>query len=114
MALPSFCDETVTVWRAPWGECRGARVRDWERAEEREVGGCCAQFSASSLDRSDLRAQAVSDEARLFAPPGADIEADDRVECSLGSFRVDGTPMERRSPTGAVSHVECRLARWEG
>ena len=114
MALPSFCDERITVWRAPWSESRGARVRDWGAAEGHEVHGCSAQFTSTSLDRSDVRAQALSDEARLFAPAGADIETDDRVECSLGTFRVDGTPMARRSPTGAVDHMECNLARWEG
>lgn len=113
MTLPSFCRETVTVLRAPLVDQRGTKVRDWTKAVEHFVTGCSVQFGSTSTDRGEPR-DAVSSSAVLYAPPGADIKAGDRVSCAYGEFSVEGEPMPRVSPTGAVSHVECSLARWEG
>lgn len=113
MALPSFCTEAVTVLRAPLVAQRGASVRDWASAEGHEVAGCSVQPTSTATDRTDPR-DSVSLGATLYAPPGSDIEAGDRVSCSLGSFAVEGRPMPRTSPTGAVSHVEVALSLWEG
>lgn len=113
MALPSFCRETVTVLRAPLVDQRGTKVRDWANAVEHYATGCCVQFASTSTDRGEPR-EAVSDAATLFAPSGADIMAGDRIATSMGEFAVEGHPMPRVSPTGAVSHVECSLAWWEG
>ena len=113
MALPSFCRETVAVLRAPLVDQRGTKVRDWTKAVEHFVTGCSVQFSSTSTDRGEPR-DAVSSSATLYAPPGADVATGDRVSCAFGEFWVEGQPMPRVSPTGAVSHVECPLARWEG
>lgn len=111
--LPSFCTETVSVVRAPLVSVRGTEERDWSASEAHEVAGCSVQFDSTATDRSDARAS-VSDAATLYAPPGADVAEGDRIRCDLGTFEVNGTPMPRRSPTGAVSHVECQLTRWKG
>lgn len=113
MALPSFCRETVTVLRAPLVDQRGTKVRDWSQAVEHYVTGCSVQFASTMTNRGEPR-EAVSDTATLFAPPGADIKAGDRLSTSMGEFAVEGHPMPRVSPTGAVSHVECSLAWWGG
>lgn len=114
MALPSFCSDSVTVVRAPLRESRGTSTRDWSSATRKEIEGCSVQFGSTSTGRADERELAVSDAATLFAPPGADIEPGDRIECAFGAFEVDGSPMPRTSPTGAASHVECSLSRWRG
>lgn len=111
--LPSFCRETVEVWRAPLAESRGTEERDWKRAASHSVAGCSVQFASTSTDRGEPR-DAVSSSATLYAPPGADVATGDRVSCALGEFWVEGQPMPRVSPTGAVSHVECSLSRWMG
>lgn len=111
--LPSFCRETVTVLRAPLSEARGTRERDWSRAASHYVTGCSVQFGSTATARGEPR-DAVSSAAALYAPPGADLRAGDRIETSMGPFSIEGEPMPRVSPTGAVSHVECSLARWEG
>lgn len=113
MALPSFCRETVEVLRALPVASRGAQERDWLQATSHDVAGCSVQFGSTSTDRGEPR-EAVSSSAVLYAPPGADVKAGDRVSCAYGEFSVEGEPMPRVSPTGAVSHVECSLARWEG
>ena len=113
MALPSFCREAVKVSRAPLIDQRGTKARDWANAEEHGLAGCSVQFGSTSTDRGEPR-EAVSSAATLYAPPGADVEAGDRVSCALGEFWIEGRPMPRVSPTGATSHVECPLSRWEG
>ena len=113
MALPSFCTETVAVARAPLADARGTAERDWSRAESHYVTGCSVQFGSTSTARGEPR-DAVSSAATLYAPPGADVRAGDRIRSSMGAFSVEGEPMPRVSPTGAVSHVECQLSRWEG
>lgn len=114
MALPSFCADAVTVRRAPLAESRGTEARDWPRAQSHEVAGCSVQFGSTSQDRGDARGLAASGSATLYAPPGSDIQAGDRVSCWLGEFEVDGEPMPRKSPTGAVSHTAAQLSRWRG
>ena len=113
MALPSFCNETVTVSRAPLVTSRGTSERDWASADDHEVAGCSVQFGSTSTYRTDPR-DAIDSAATLYAPSGADILAGDRISCDAGEFCVQGEPMPRVSPTGAVSHVECALERWEG
>ena len=111
--LPSFCREVVTVSRAPLAAMRGTYERDWSRASSHEVAGCSVQPSQTSGDSSEPR-PGVSLSATLYAPPGADLRAHDRVTCSLGRFRVVGMPMAVASPTGALSHVRAQLSREEG
>ena len=113
MALPSFCTETVTVTRAPYIEQRGVKVRDWDNAQSHYVTGCSVQYASTTTDREEPRDARQSD-ATLYAPPGADIQPEDRITCAFGIFAVDGRPMPRVSPTGAVSHVEVGLSMWEG
>lgn len=112
--LPSFCHETIVVSRAPIVHLRGSAERDWGAVEKHYVTGCSVQFSGTSSSRSEARAGAVSSDAVLFAPPCADVAEGDRIECPAGRFSVEGEPMPRTSPTGAVSHIECQLSRWKG
>lgn len=111
--LPSFCRETVTVARAPLSASRGTAERDWGLVARHEVRGCSVQPTSTSQAVGEPR-PGVSVAATLLAPLGADIAAHDRVECSLGSFRVVGAPLAVASPTGALSHVRAQLSREEG
>ena len=112
--LPSWFNESVTVERAPWDQVRGTTERDWASATTATVGGCHVQPSTTSQDLGELRAQAVETKATLYAPPGADVQTGDRITCAMGTFVVYGDPEPWRSPTGAVSHVQVRLAEWRG
>ena len=113
VVLPSFCREAVTVTRAPLAPVRGTSERDWSRAESHVVAGCSVQPAQTSQAASEPR-PGVSLTATLFAPPGANVAAHDRVACSLGRFRVVDAPMAVTSPTGALSHVRAELSREEG
>ncbi len=111
--LPGFCRETVTVSRAPIASARGTSERDWSRVASHEVAGCSVQPASTSQVASEPR-PGISVSATLYAPEGADLAAHDRVECSLGSFRVVGAPMAVSSPTGSLSHVRASLEAREG
>ena len=111
--LPSWCNDSVDVWRAPTVAVRGTEERDWANAVKHTITGCSVQPSTTSTGWNDPR-EALASSWTLYAPPGADVRAGDRVDFDGASFRVDGRPMAWRSPTGAVSHVVAYLAEWEG
>lgn len=111
--LPRWCTDTVTVTRAPLVDSRGSKVRDWANASEHAVAGCSVQYSSSDTDFGDRAANAYG-RWRIFAPPGADIQDGDRVSFGGSTFEVDGVTADRRSPTGACSHLQATLVEWKG
>lgn len=113
--LPSFCRSTVTVLRAPAAATRpGAVERDWSRAAEHSLTQCAVIPVSTGEAAGEARA-GVNVTASLYAPPGADVEIGDRIRTVSGEvFSVVGAPQHRESPTGAVSHVKCDLARYVG
>lgn len=53
---------------------------------------------------------------RFFAPPGADIQAGDRVTCAIvnGQLQVDGDPVVWPDLDGTPDHVEGYLDLYTG
>jgi len=113
MALPSFCRETVDVYRAPIKDSRGTQIRDWDNQTKTTITGCTVQPSSTSTDMTEARA-AVHNTAIGYFPPGTDIAKGDIVEWQGIKYLVDGSPMPMASPSGAVSHVRVNLTEWEG
>lgn len=110
--LPSWCDETITVKRPALVDSRGTKVKDWTNATTRTVAGCSVQAGETSMDL-DGRTETTLGGA-VYAPPGADIKAGDRIIAAAGTFEVSGEPMPWKSPTGRVSHVRANIQRWRG
>lgn len=111
--LPSWCRDSVTVWRAPLVSQRGTKVRDWSAATSHVVEGCSLQPSSTTTEWGSVR-QADESGAVLYLPPNADIEAEDRVEHAGRTWAVDGVPYDWASPTGRVTHRQARLREWVG
>lgn len=111
--LPSWCDDTVTVKRAPLVTTGMRTERDWSRAVPHTVSGCSLQPAGTSTAFGTVDAVAGAD-AILYAPPASDIQEGDRVEFGGAAYAVDGIPYAWKSPTGRVSHVQARLSKWEG
>lgn len=115
--LPSWCTETVIVARAAERTSRGTVVPDWANAQTHAISGCSVQLPTTTM-ALDGRMQTTL-RGTLYAPPAADIRAGDHIEWTdpMGiahAFLVDGEPMPWTSPTGRVTHVQARLAEWEG
>lgn len=111
--LHSWCNEAVTVKRAPLVERRGSTVRDWDNASSHCVSGCSVQ-PASTASNKDGRAEQVTDRYELLAPPCSDVEAGDRIVFGGRVFEIDGAPYEWKSPTGRVAHLHAHLVEWRG
>ncbi|MBQ9004077.1 MAG: hypothetical protein IJ087_19715 [Eggerthellaceae bacterium] len=115
--LHRWCNQTVTVIRAPEKVERGSVIRDWENAREHVVKGCSVQPTASTRDFAKREEQSTA-QFHMFAPPMADIKRGDRIKCDVGgevvTFELDGVPYQRFSPTGRVDSTQCDLIVWEG
>ena len=111
--LPSFCNDTITVKRAALKDSRGTKVRDWANAVSNTLGGCSVQPTSTSRD-FDGRTTQVTEEWTLYAPPGSDLQAGDRIEWNSLTFEINGAVMPWKSPTGRVSHMWARLSEWSG
>ena len=111
--LPSFCNDSVTVKRATLINQRGTKVPYWDNPQTFVVNGCSVQPSTSARD-FDGRTVQVTEDWTLFAPPGSDIKAGDRIAWEGLTFEIDGAPMPWKSPTGRISHVWARLKEWRG
>ena len=106
-------DESATVLRAPMATANGRTERDWSSATSATIHGCAFVRPRSGSDWADP-ARTRSLEWLLLAPTGSDVRAGDRVVRDGVTYEVDGVPTERRSPTGAVSHLRAELVAWGG
>lgn len=111
--LPSWCTDSVTVYRAPLVTANGRTERDWSHAQTHNLTGCSVQQTSTATDFGAVDAtHGIS--ATLYAPPGADVQADDRIAHGSRTYVVNGAPATVTSPTGAVSHVMALLSAWGG
>lgn len=111
--LPSWCNDVVTIRRAPTVTSNGRTERDWTAASSHTIAGCSLQPGATATDFADpARVEAI--DATLYAPPSADIRDGDRVEFGGRTYGVSGAPRPWRSPTGAVSNLQANLRAWAG
>lgn len=109
--LPSWCSDTVTVWRAPLATTGMRTERDWSQAAPHTVSGCSLQPAGTSTAFGTVDAVAGAD-AILYAPPASDIQEGDRIEFGGAVYVVDGIPYAWKSPTGRVTHRQARLTAW--
>lgn len=115
--LPSFSADTITVVHPAMRESRGTTVPDWANAQRHVIRRCHVQLPATSMDL-DGRTQTQLT-GTVYAPTNSSIRAGDRIEWTdcvdvTHHLAVIGEPMPWQSPTGRVSHVQARVAEWEG
>lgn len=91
---------------------RGSAIPDWSDPDVKEIGGCSMQPATTTLSQ-DGRVLGILDEYTLFAPPGADIKAGDRIEYNGQVYAIDGDV--RIQPAALrLEHIEIRLRRHAG
>lgn len=101
--------DTVTVLRGRsrdnWGNLTGADA-------ETTVSGCSVQ-PLGGTEMTD-RGEMVVTNLTLFAPPGTDITATDRVRWLGSVYAVNGPPEAWHDRAGRQSHVQVQLKLTEG
>lgn len=112
--LPSWCQDAVTVLRAPVVVRNGREHRDWTQAEPHDLTGCSLQPSSTETGFDGARRDASASAARLLCPPGSDIREHDRVVAASRTWEVDGVPLGVSSPTGRASNLSVMLREWRG
>lgn len=114
MLTSAVADRTVTRLRAPVIENRyGDDERDWTAPASAEIAGCALQ-PATSTETLDPTRQTVITRWQLFAPPGTDLAAFDRIDVDGVVYEVDGDPADWSAPGGRADHVAATLQRVEG
>jgi hypothetical protein len=111
---PAVADRAIVRLRAPTVTNRYGDIEaDWSAATTLPITGCALQ-PASSTEFTDPSRTAITTRWNLFAPPGTDLRAGDRVDVDGTVYEVDGQPLEWSSPGGNLDHVAAVLQRVEG
>lgn len=111
--LPSFMTRTVTVVRPGRRAQRGTTVPDWDHpAMTLDVGGCGVQTPTTGEELDGRTATTLG--GTVYLPPGTDVRAGDAIDYNGHRYHVVGEPMVWESPTGALDHMQARIAEWEG
>ena len=111
--LPSWANDTVTRLRPTIVTQRGSEIPDFSNPDRLNIEGCSMQPSGTSLTQ-DGRVQGTSDGYTCLWPPGADVQAGDRIEDNGKIYTINGEPRAWQSPTGQVSNTQLQLERWYG
>ena len=111
--LPSWANDTVIRLRATIITQRGSEIPDWTNPNRLTITGCSMQPAGTSLTQ-DGRVQGTSDGYSCFLPPGADVQAGDRIEYGGLVYTIMGEPRVWQSPTGRVSNTQLQLERGYG
>lgn len=111
--LPSFCTDTIVIFRPTYKSERGDLLPDWSHVTQIPVTGCTVQPAGTSLSQ-DGRVLGTMDGLTAYLPPGTDIRVGDRVRWNGFDYTIYGEPRVWPSPTNRVSHILCNLRRWTG
>lgn len=113
MAIPSWCDQEVTILRPGTTISRGSTVYDWSSPQSWVVGNCSVQPASTGLSQ-DGRVLGISEGFTVYLPPGTDVKAGDRVVFEDETYTIIGKPKPWKSATGRVSHIQLSIERWSG
>lgn len=111
--LPSYFNETVTRIRPAIRSERGSNIPDYENGVKDIIAGCHVQPSSTELNQ-DGRVLGIEETMTLYAPPGSDIRAGDMIKIGCDKYTIMGETKQWKSPTGNLSNVQMKLARWSG
>jgi len=111
--LGSFATQEVTVLRASTArDSHGNQARDWSSAAEHTLDGCLLVpvVGTELLTNRDE----ISTTFQLYARPGVDLLATDRVRDQAGVvYEVVGSVLRYQTGSG-LDHTAALLTRWEG
>lgn len=102
---------TLTVQRAAElpADYGDQTVPDWGNVQEHTVSGCSVQPAPAAENTVDR--DTVITRWAVYAPPGADVTAVDRVLWSGATYEIDGEVLRWEFPP--LSHLQFTLHRSE-
>jgi len=111
--LPSFARQTVDRIRAAsTDDGHGNDEPNWGDASEITLPGCSVQPGATDEVLAGRTATLI--QWTVYAPPGVDVLATDRIRYQDVVYEIDGEPARWSSPTGTLDHIVLLLKTWEG
>ena len=113
MAIPSWCNQTITILRPSVTTSRGSEVYDWSNPIIQEINNCSVQPSSTGLSQ-DGRVLGISEGYTVYLPPDTDVRAGDKIEFEGDAYTIMGEPKPWMSATGQVSHIQLSIERWSG
>lgn len=111
--IPSFCNQSITRIRPSTKNVRGTTVNDWTNVTELTISPVSVQPSASSIDING-RVLGVTDSYIVYCNADADVKVGDRIIFEANIFTVDEDIRTWHSPTGAITHSQFTMVRYEG
>lgn len=111
--IPSFCQQTITRYRAGTKSSRGSTIPDWDKATHIEITGVSVQPSSSSIS-IDGRVLGISDQWTVYCNPDTDVQAGDHIVFEGETYEVNEVPRNWTSPTGRVSSMQFTMVRYDG
>lgn len=129
LGLPAQMCQTVTLVRAgtPTQDANGNIIDGPETRTD--IPGCLLQplQGTDSVESLGATYDQVTTRWRLFTPPGADVNAMDRIQqgadvfagvpddaSAVLDFQVDGDPAPWPGVDGLPHHIEVMLKKWGG
>ena len=113
MALHKWCTQSIIRIRPGTTTSRGSTIPDWNNADTLEICGCTVQPASTGLSQ-DGRVLGINEGFTVYLPPGADIQAGDRIDFEGNVYTINGDPKIWPSATGRVSHMQLNIERWRG
>src|SRR5690625_3989865 len=111
--LSVFAEHAITIIRA--GETTGRygdEIPDWGDVDRSDVSGLSVQRVFG--DGDTMLRDAGQSEYTVYAPPGTDVTAYDRIEWNGTVHEVNGRPSVWNVGMGLVDHVAIHINVWEG
>jgi len=117
MALPSWFRETVVRLRAPYVTDEYGNetsTRDWALAVPLSITPCSVQPMVGSEQFEGGDRDAIVNRWIIYAPPGADIVAYDRIQHNGVTYEVRSDIRRWPSASGGLDNTQLELERVDG
>ena len=111
--IPSFWKQSIIRLRPGTKIARGSQIPDWDSPDRLTITGCSVQPAGTSLTQ-DGRIAGIMDGLTVYAPPGADVKAGDRIDYCGNVYTINGDVLSWPSATGGIDHIQLNLERWQG
>jgi hypothetical protein len=106
-------DQSITILRAgTTTDSHNDGVPDWDTPSSTIISNCYVE--QGTTDEQLINRDTVEILWTVYAPPGIDVLATDRIVFEGITYDIDGQPGVNRSFTRKLDYTGIALKRWEG